>query len=109
MERLLAENVFRLDGNGIFIPTHLVFDIEEKFNGWFGYKEHLATLEADRHSRNKLEVELAKSNIRANQLNELNEKFNRRTTKVNIIIGIINVLAAIVTAIVAYLTLRPGQ
>ena len=42
------------------------------------------------NKRNKLEFELAESNIKANRLNEKNAKKNNIATAINIIIGILN-------------------
>lgn len=45
--------------------------------------------------REKIEFELAESNIKANKLNEKNSRFNKRVNIVNIIIGVVNILVAL--------------
>lgn len=43
-----------------------------------------------RKRREQIEVDLAESNLKANTLNEENSRFNKRTTIINIVVGILN-------------------
>lgn len=61
-------------------------------NGGFVAIERRDKEESDRKKqREDLELDLARSNLEANALNEKNSKFNRKITIINLILGIANI------------------
>jgi len=49
----------------------------------------------NKEKRDKLELKLAESNIKANKLNEKNSRVNNRVNITNIIIGVVSILVAL--------------
>lgn len=73
-----------------YIISEKGLEISKK-GGWLKHLENKKIEEINRKKIEKTELKLAKSNIRANELNEKVAKRNKRDTIINIILGIINI------------------
>lgn len=80
-----------------------------KKGGWLVHLDNSVKERQRQLDREQLEIDLTKSNIEANKLNQINARQNKRATIVNIVIGIINLLVAFVSIIIAYLVYKAGQ
>ncbi len=98
---MLSRGILHNLGGGVLHTNDLSYKICKR-GGWLKHLEIEEKIESEKEDKEKLEIELAKSNIKANKLNakiaEQNKK-DKRSNKIamwiNISIGIIN-LAAII-------------
>jgi len=72
-----------------------------------GFKKAFIDLK-EKRKREKIELKLAESNIKANKLNEKNAKFNKKISVINIVIGVINFVLALIVGIIGYLSYKAG-
>ena len=82
-------------GSDLYVISPFGNEILEK-GGWIKYVEILESREIERFEKERLETDLAKSNIEANKLNRKNSNFNIWFTVINVIIGIVNIIVALV-------------
>ena len=69
----------------------------KKYTGIF--RSGTQNIEKERQEKHDLEIELAKSNIKANELNEENAVFNRKHTKINTWITVIAILLSLLNLV----------
>ena len=95
---MVSENLIDTDNFGriqLLAEAYKIID----FGGWL---KHIEYIKEKQEFKENIEIDLAKSNLKANELNRKiakqnkeNEKKNRVSTWVNIIIGLLNFLALI--------------
>jgi hypothetical protein len=97
-KKMVSENLIDTDNFGRIQLLAEAYKIIE-FGGWL---KHIEYINEKQEFKEKIEIDLAKSNLKANELNRKiakqnkeNEKKNRVSTWVNIIIGLLNFFALI--------------
>jgi hypothetical protein len=71
-----------------------------------GVKQYILNIEneSEKHkNKEQLELDLAKSNIEANELNKKNAKYNKTSTLINIAIGLLNLILLLTQLIIPLL------